>query len=125
MKTDDDTFEPQLITTNTKLSILAVDYPVDKASCYVYDDGAALITFEALSETSEFARKWVLFCKKFSIEPRSPKWYFSKKVDYLKDKVYPTSVRNLDSDVVFAKLVGMGFEISQARQKPSKKWVLC
>ncbi|XP_050366228.1 cellulose synthase A catalytic subunit 2 [UDP-forming]-like [Argentina anserina] len=85
--------EPPLITANTVLSILAVDYPVDKVSCYVSDDGAAMLTFEALSETSEFARKWVPFCKKFNIEPRAPEWYFAQKVDYLRDNVDPTFVR--------------------------------
>jgi len=60
---------------------------VEKVACYVSDDGAAMLTFEALSETSEFARKWVPFCKKFSIEPRAPEWYFAQKVDYLRDKV--------------------------------------
>ncbi|CAH9099805.1 unnamed protein product [Cuscuta epithymum] len=85
--------EPPLITANTVLSILAVDYPVEKVSCYVSDDGAAMLTFEALSETSEFARKWVPFCKKFNIEPRAPEWYFSLKIDYLKDKVNPAFVR--------------------------------
>ncbi|KAJ9166821.1 hypothetical protein P3X46_021518 [Hevea brasiliensis] len=85
--------EPPLITANTVLSILAVDYPVDKVACYVSDDGAAMLTFEALSETSEFARKWVPFCKKFKIEPRAPEWYFAQKVDYLKDKVDHTFVR--------------------------------
>ncbi|KAF9601600.1 hypothetical protein IFM89_020516 [Coptis chinensis] len=85
--------EPPLITANTVLSILAVDYPVDKVVCYVSDDGAAMLTFEALSETSEFARKWVPFCKKFNIEPRAPEWYFSQKIDYLKDKVHPNFVR--------------------------------
>ncbi|KAK4280209.1 hypothetical protein QN277_011857 [Acacia crassicarpa] len=85
--------EPPLITANTVLSILAVDYPVDKVACYVSDDGAAMLTFEALSETSEFARKWVPFCKKFSIEPRAPEWYFAQKVDYLRDKVDPTFIK--------------------------------
>lgn len=85
--------EPPLITANTVLSILAVDYPVDKVACYVSDDGAAMLTFEALSETSEFARKWVPFCKKFNIEPRAPEWYFSQKIDYLKNKVHPSFVR--------------------------------
>ncbi|KAK0576072.1 hypothetical protein LWI29_011476 [Acer saccharum] len=85
--------EPPLITANTVLSILAVDYPVDKVACYVSDDGAAMLTFEALSETSEFARKWVPFCKKFNIEPRAPEWYFAEKVDYLKNKVDATFVR--------------------------------
>ncbi|XP_057851232.1 probable cellulose synthase A catalytic subunit 5 [UDP-forming] [Cryptomeria japonica] len=85
--------EPPLITANTVLSILAVDYPVDKVSCYVSDDGAAMLTFEALSETSEFARKWVPFCKKFNIEPRAPEWYFAQKIDYLKDKVQTSFVK--------------------------------
>ncbi|XP_010269729.1 PREDICTED: cellulose synthase A catalytic subunit 2 [UDP-forming]-like [Nelumbo nucifera] len=54
---------------------------------------AAILTFEALSETFEFARKWVPFCKKFNIEPRAPEWYFTQKIDYLKDKVHPNFVR--------------------------------
>lgn len=81
------------MTANTILSILAVDYPVDKVSCYLSDDGAAMLTFEVVSETSEFARKWVPFCKKFSIEPRAPEMYFAQKIDYLKDKVQPTFVK--------------------------------
>lgn len=85
--------EPPLVTANTVLSILAVDYPVDKVSCYVSDDGAAMLTFEALSETSEFAKKWVPFCKKFAIEPRAPEWYFAQKIDYLKDKVQASFVK--------------------------------
>ncbi|CAH9079422.1 unnamed protein product [Cuscuta europaea] len=85
--------EPPLITANTVLSILAVDYPVDKVSCYVSDDGADILTFESLAETAEFARKWVPFCKKFSLEPRAPEFYFSQKIDYLKDKVQPSFVK--------------------------------
>lgn len=93
MSTVDPLKEPPLVTANTVLSILAVDYPVDKVSCYVSDDGAAMLTFEALSETSEFAKKWVPFCKKFNIEPRAPEWYFQQKIDYLKDKVLPSFVK--------------------------------
>lgn len=85
--------EPPLITANTVLSILALDYPVDKVSCYVSDDGAAMLTFESLVETADFARKWVPFCKKFAIEPRAPEFYFSQKIDYLKDKVQPSFVK--------------------------------
>lgn len=85
--------EPPLVTANTVLSILAMDYPVEKISCYVSDDGASMLTFESLSETAEFGRKWVPFCKKFLIEPRAPEMYFTLKVDYLKDKVQPTFVK--------------------------------
>ncbi|KAK8551463.1 hypothetical protein V6N13_119921 [Hibiscus sabdariffa] len=57
------------------------------------DDGATMLTFESLVETTEFARKWVPFCKKLSIEPRAPEFYFSQKIDYLKDKVQPSFVK--------------------------------
>jgi cellulose synthase A len=93
VSTVDPAKEPPLVTANVILSILGVDYPVDKVSCYLSDDGASMLTFDALSETSEFARKWVPFCKKFSIEPRAPEMYFSQKIDYLKDKVQPTFVK--------------------------------
>ncbi|KAK1577781.1 hypothetical protein Q3G72_024740 [Acer saccharum] len=73
--TVDTTKEPPLVTANTFLSILAMDYPVDKISCYLSDDGASMLTFEALSLTAEFARKWVPFCNKSSIEPRAPDMY--------------------------------------------------
>jgi len=85
--------EPPLLTANIVISILAIDYPVEKVSCCVLDDGAAMLTFEAISKTSKFARKWVSFCKKFNIEPQAPEWYFAQKVDYLKDKVDATFIK--------------------------------
>ncbi|KGN45860.2 cellulose synthase A catalytic subunit 2 [UDP-forming] [Cucumis sativus] len=118
--------EPPLITANTVLSILAVDYPVDKVSCYVSDDGAAMLTFEALSETSEFARKWVPFCKKFNIEPRAPEWYFAQKVDYLKDKVDPTFVRERramkrDYEEFKVRINGL---VAMAQKVPEDGWTM-
>ncbi|XP_020272341.1 probable cellulose synthase A catalytic subunit 8 [UDP-forming] isoform X2 [Asparagus officinalis] len=82
--------ESPLVISNTVLSILAVDYPTDRLTCYVSDDGAAMLTLETLSETCQFARKWVPFCRKFNVEPRSPECYFSKKVDYLRNHIAPT-----------------------------------
>ncbi|KNA12861.1 hypothetical protein SOVF_122190 [Spinacia oleracea] len=118
--------EPPLITANTVLSILAADYPVDKVSCYVSDDGAAMLTFEALSETSEFARKWVPFCKKYQIEPRAPEWYFSQKVDYLKDKVHPAFVRErraMKRDYEEFKIRINGL-VSMAQKVPEEGWTM-
>lgn len=78
--------EPPLVTANTILSILAVDYPVDKLACYLSDDGGSLVTFEALAEAASFASTWVPFCRKHEIEPRNPEAYFSQKGDPLKNK---------------------------------------
>ncbi|KAJ9685707.1 hypothetical protein PVL29_017658 [Vitis rotundifolia] len=118
--------EPPLVTANTVLSILAVDYPVDKVSCYVSDDGAAMLTFEALSETSEFARKWVPFCKKYSIEPRAPEWYFALKIDYLKDKVQPSFVKDrraMKREYEEFKVRVNGL-VAKAQKIPEEGWIM-
>eukprot|EP00249_Psilotum_nudum_P010702 c22707_g1_i1 orf=736-4026(+) len=118
--------EPPLVTANTVLSILAVDYPVESVSCYVSDDGAAMLTFEALSETSEFARKWVPFCKKFSIEPRAPEVYFSQKIDYLKDKVQPSFVKDRramkrEYEEFKVRINGL---VAKAQKVPEEGWTM-
>ncbi|KAF9621845.1 hypothetical protein IFM89_028433 [Coptis chinensis] len=118
--------EPPLITANTVLSILAVDYPVEKVSCYVSDDGAAMLTFESLAETAEFARKWVPFCKKYSIEPRAPEFYFSQKIDYLKDKVQPSFVkerRAMKRDYEEYK-VRVNALVAKAQKTPDEGWTM-
>ncbi|GLU13831.1 hypothetical protein SLE2022_304410 [Rubroshorea leprosula] len=118
--------EPPLITANTVLSILALDYPVDKVSCYVSDDGAAMLTFESLVETADFARKWVPFCKKFSIEPRAPEFYFSQKIDYLKDKIQPSFVkerRAMKRDYEEFK-VRINALVARAQKTPEEGWTM-
>lgn len=118
--------EPPLITANTVLSILAVDYPVEKISCYVSDDGSAMLTFESLAETAEFARRWVPFCKKFSIEPRTPEFYFSQKIDYLKDKIHPSFVkerRAMKRDYEEFK-VRINALVAKAQKTPEEGWVM-
>ncbi|KAK8445187.1 hypothetical protein SEVIR_9G277500v4 [Setaria viridis] len=69
--------EPPLVTANTILSILAADYPADKVTCYVSDDGGSLLTREAVAEAARFAGLWVPFCRKHGVEPRNPEAYFS------------------------------------------------
>ncbi|CAN1847432.1 Cellulose synthase A catalytic subunit 8 [UDP-forming] [Linum perenne] len=118
--------EPPLITANTVLSILALDYPVEKISCYVSDDGAAMLSFESLAETAEFARKWVPFCKKYSIEPRAPEFYFSQKIDYLKDKVQPSFVkerRAMKRDYEEYK-IRVNAMVARAQKTPEEGWTM-
>lgn len=95
VSTADPEKEPPLVTANTILSILAADYPVDKLSCYVSDDGGALLTFEAMAEAASFANLWVPFCRKHNIEPRNPESYFGLKKDPFKNnKVRPDFVKD-------------------------------
>ncbi|KAF3780513.1 Cellulose synthase-like protein B3 [Nymphaea thermarum] len=80
--TADPVMEPPIITVNTVLSILAVDYPASKIACYVSDDGCSPITFFSLLEASKFAHSWVPFCKKYGVEYRAPFKYFSLSQTY-------------------------------------------
>ena len=75
--TADAVLEPPIITVNTVLSLLAVDYPTHKLACYVSDDGCSPVTYYSLVEASKFAKLWVPFCKKYNIHVRAPFRYFS------------------------------------------------
>lgn len=74
--TADAELEPPIITINTVLSLLAVDYPVNKLACYVSDDGGSPVTFYSLYEALDFAKIWVPFCKKYKVQVRAPFRFF-------------------------------------------------
>eukprot|EP00850_Spirogloea_muscicola_P019828 SM000200S05818 [mRNA] locus=s200:10584:20474:- [translate_table: standard] len=83
VSTADPEKEPPLVTANVILSVLGLDYPVTKVptamrdvhrlSCYLSDDGASMLTFQALTETANFARSW--------------------SVDFLRGKIHPDFVK--------------------------------
>lgn len=93
VSTADPEKEPPLVTANTILSILAADYPVQKLSCYISDDGGALLTFEAMARAAKFEKMWVPFCRKHDICPRNPESYFNMKRETCKTKLRQDFVR--------------------------------
>ncbi|KAK2649245.1 hypothetical protein Ddye_016734 [Dipteronia dyeriana] len=68
--TADPVLEPPIITVNTVLSLLAIDYPIHKLACYVSDDGCSPLTFYFLVEASKFAKLWLPFCNKYNVHIR-------------------------------------------------------
>ncbi|KAL8481166.1 hypothetical protein ACS0TY_027090 [Phlomoides rotata] len=94
ISTADPDKEPPLVTSNTILSLLGVEYPVEKLSIYISDDGGAILTFEAMAEAVKFGELWVPFCRKHNIEPRNPDSYFSQKTDPTKNKKAPDFVKD-------------------------------
>ncbi|XP_077212536.1 cellulose synthase-like protein G3 isoform X2 [Tasmannia lanceolata] len=68
--------EPPMGVINTALSVMAFDYPTDKMSVYVSDDGGSELTLYALMEAAKFAKHWVPFCRENKIEVRCPEVYF-------------------------------------------------
>ncbi|KAD3066535.1 hypothetical protein R6Q59_019242 [Mikania micrantha] len=77
--TADPVLEASILTMNTVLSLLAVDYPSDKLTLYLSDDGCSPLTFYSLVETIKFAKVWVPFCKKYNVQVRAPFRYFNSK----------------------------------------------
>ncbi|KAL0372229.1 UNVERIFIED_CONTAM: Cellulose synthase A catalytic subunit [UDP-forming] [Sesamum calycinum] len=119
------------INRETYLERLALRYdregePSQLAPVDVFvNDGAAMLTFEALSETAEFARKWVPFCKKHNIEPRAPN-SFAQKIDYLKDKIQPSFVkerRAMKREYEEFK-VRINALVAKAQKMPEEGWTM-
>ncbi|CAL5073784.1 unnamed protein product [Urochloa decumbens] len=75
--TADPQSEPPSLVMATVLSLMAYNYPPEKLNVYLSDDGGSIFTFYALWETSSFAKHWLPFCRRYSIEPRSPAAYFA------------------------------------------------
>uniref|UniRef100_A0A0E0DEA4 Cellulose synthase-like protein H1 n=1 Tax=Oryza meridionalis TaxID=40149 RepID=A0A0E0DEA4_9ORYZ len=77
--TADPALEPPLVTVNTVLSLLALDYPRagERLACYVSDDGCSPLTCHALREAAGFAAAWVPFCRRYGVAVRAPFRYFS------------------------------------------------
>ncbi|XP_009624029.1 cellulose synthase-like protein E6 [Nicotiana tomentosiformis] len=85
--TADPIMEPPTLVINTILSVMSYNYPPEKLSVYLSDDGGSEYTFYALLEASRFSKYWIPFCKKFNVEPRSPAAYFEDSCS-LDDKVF-------------------------------------
>jgi hypothetical protein len=81
----DPMIEPPSMVINTVLSVMAYDYPPEKLSVYLSDDGGSDLTFYAMVEASRFSKIWLPFCNKFKVEPRSPQAYFGKAAEPLVD----------------------------------------
>uniref|UniRef100_A0A2N9HRR5 Cellulose synthase-like protein E6 n=1 Tax=Fagus sylvatica TaxID=28930 RepID=A0A2N9HRR5_FAGSY len=80
--------EPPTLVINTVLSVMSYNYPPEKLSIYLSDDGGSELTFYALLEASSFSKHWIPFCKKFNVEPRSPVAFFAQQIDVNQDITY-------------------------------------
>ncbi|KAL5551587.1 hypothetical protein UlMin_001763 [Ulmus minor] len=69
--------EPPMGVVNTALSVMAYDYPAEKISVYVSDDGGSALTLFAIFEAAKFAGHWLPFCRKNDVVQRCPEAYFA------------------------------------------------
>ncbi|CAA7019712.1 unnamed protein product [Microthlaspi erraticum] len=78
--------EPPMMVVNTALSVMAYDYPSEKISVYISDDGGSSLTLFALMEAAKFSKHWLPFCKRNNIQDRSAEVYFSSKSHFGSDE---------------------------------------
>ncbi|KAG9145883.1 hypothetical protein Leryth_021333 [Lithospermum erythrorhizon] len=69
--------EPPIDVVNTALSVMAYDYPPEKISVYVSDDGGSKLTLFAFMESAKFAKHWLPYCRENNIMDRCPDAYFA------------------------------------------------
>ncbi|KHG12106.1 Cellulose synthase-like protein E6 [Gossypium arboreum] len=91
--TADPLIEPPSLLVNTVLSMMAYDYPPEKLSVYLSDDGGSNLTFYAMLEAANFSKTWLPFCKKFKVEPMSPEAYFRTASEPLNVEEWPSVKR--------------------------------
>ncbi|GER56259.1 cellulose synthase-like protein [Striga asiatica] len=73
--------EPPVTVVNTALSVMAYDFPAEKLSVYVSDDGGSELTVFALMEAAKFGKRWLAFCRENDVADRSPGAYFGSGYD--------------------------------------------
>ncbi|KAL9991764.1 putative cellulose synthase (UDP-forming) [Helianthus debilis subsp. tardiflorus] len=96
--------EPPINVVNTALSLMAYDYPPEKMSVYVSDDGGSELTLFAFMEAAKFAEIWLPFCRDSNIMDRRPEAYFNSnnhgKLDELEIKAIYESMKKRIKSVV-------------------------
>jgi len=69
--------EPPLGVVNTVVSAMALDYPGGALSVYLSDDAGSPLTLLAARKAYAFARAWVPFCRRHSVQCPWPDRYFA------------------------------------------------
>ncbi|KAG6487608.1 hypothetical protein ZIOFF_056198 [Zingiber officinale] len=87
--------EPPASVASTALSAMAFDYPTDRLSVYLSDDGGSAVTLFAFMEAARFARYWLPFCKENAVVKRSPEVYFEEESS---DKAGSKNLKHLKSE---------------------------
>ncbi|RVW14855.1 Cellulose synthase-like protein G2 [Vitis vinifera] len=93
--------EPPIDVVNTALSVMAYDYPIEKLSVYVSDDGGSQLTLFAFMEAARFATHWLPYCKINKIVERCPEAYFASNPSWFPetDQIKVLLERGKDKDI--------------------------
>ncbi|KAL0388455.1 UNVERIFIED_CONTAM: Cellulose synthase-like protein G2 [Sesamum radiatum] len=107
--------EPSLEVMNTVISAMSLDYPPDKLSVYLSDDGGSYVTLYAVREAWKFARLWIPFCRNYELKIRCPESYFSADEESADEKFTGCSEFVADRQIIKKKYT----EFQEALEKNS------
>ncbi|KAE8055152.1 hypothetical protein FH972_012013 [Carpinus fangiana] len=118
--------EPPMGVANTALSVMAYDYPPEKISVYVSDDGGSQLTLFAFMEAAKFASHWLPFCRKNNLVERSPEAYFASTNSWSSEaeeiKTMYDSMKFRVENVVERGKVGDEYITGEEDRKAFLKW---
>ncbi|XP_024994305.1 cellulose synthase-like protein G3 [Cynara cardunculus var. scolymus] len=113
--------EPPIGVVNTVMSVLAFEYPPEKMSVYISDDGGSEVALYAFMEGAGFAKQWIPYCKKHKIVDRSPEVYFGSDPAWFPDtdeiKAMYESMKSRVERVVQNGCIHMESEFREAFRK--------
>ncbi|XP_028117505.1 cellulose synthase-like protein G3 isoform X2 [Camellia sinensis] len=118
--------EPPMSVVNTALSVMAYDYPTEKLSVYVSDDGGSAMTLFAFMEAAKFGSHWLPFCRRNKLVERCPDAYFrsnhhqSSEAEQI--KMMYESMKARVENVVERGKVGDEYITNQQQREAFNKW---
>ncbi|OMO79813.1 Cellulose synthase [Corchorus capsularis] len=119
--------EPPMNVVNTALSLMAYDYPPEKISVYVSDDGGSALTLFAFTEAAKFASYWLPFCRENNLMERSPEVYFASSnlswsPEFEKIKMMYENMKAKVEHVVDKGEISDEYIIDNPHREAFKKW---
>ncbi|KAL6182846.1 hypothetical protein ACLB2K_044258 [Fragaria x ananassa] len=118
--------EPPMNVVNTALSVMAYDYPTEKVSVYVSDDGGSALTLFAFMEAAKFARHWLPFCRENNIVERCPEAFFemdhSRFSEAEKIKIMYQAMKVRVNNVIERRKVDGEYITGERESQAFRKW---
>ncbi|KAH7862201.1 hypothetical protein Vadar_001376 [Vaccinium darrowii] len=118
--------EPPMSVVNTALSVMAYDYPAEKLSVYVSDDGGSALTLFAFMEAAKFGSHWLPFCRRNKVVERCPEAYFRSTYPQCTEtkqmKVMYESMKERVENVVDTGKVTDDYITNEQERQAFNKW---
>ncbi|KAL6313231.1 hypothetical protein AAG906_018697 [Vitis piasezkii] len=114
--------EPPMSVVNTALSVMAYDYPTEKLSVYVSDDGGSKLTLFAFMEAARFAAHWLPYCRKNKVVERCPKAHLDPPTPQGSQRPIRSSMRVRVENVVKRGSISHDYITKEGESEALSRW---